>query len=258
MLVVSLLELAIWQRKPLMEAAERAARESEARRAAALQAKRREEIEASSGPAIHEARAASVPVPVAHDPATSAVAGPRSSTPVDAEVVRAKPPTIPAATQKRTSPPPERWASRLLGAGAGLTTLNAMRAQLPKDHVAFFGPGTVLNLDRGTSVSPLVYATALPQHGTFDASLINGSLPVVSSRCTVDAELPYWPSYHAATPQQRSRYLDWLVGERCDPNIEIGYVFIYFYGLERRILVDDADHEAVGAGSIASAVDLQP
>ena len=58
----------------------------------------------------------------------------------------------------------------------------------------------------------------------------------------VSTDLPYWPSYYAATPEQRSHYLDWLVGGRSDPGVAIGYVFIYFYGLERRVLVDGEDH----------------
>ena len=108
--------------------------------------------------------------------------------------------------------------------------------------MTFLGTGTQLALDRATVAAPLVYATSEPSHGTFDASLIDGSLPVAPAACTVADELPYWPAYHSTTPQQRSRYLDWLAGGRRDPQIEIGYVFIYFYGLERRVLVDNADH----------------
>lgn len=59
------------------------------------------------------------------------------------------------------------------------------------------------------------------------------------------APLPYWPSYGAASPAQRAVYLDWLAGGRIDPAIPIGYVFIYFYGLEQRVLVDDRDHDVV-------------
>ena len=92
---------------------------------------------------------------------------------------------------------------------------------------------------------PMVYATALPQFGTFDASLIDGTLPVARPHPETTEPLPYWPSYHDASPQQRSRYLDWLADGRSDPQIEIGYLFIYFYGLERRTIVDDADHAAI-------------
>ncbi len=77
------------------------------------------------------------------------------------------------------------------------------------------------------------------------ASAIVATAPVGDRR---HAEpLPYWPSYAAASPAQRAVYLDWLAGGRVDPDLPIGYVFIYFYGLEERVLVDDADHAEVRA-----------
>lgn len=53
-----------------------------------------------------------------------------------------------------------------------------------------------------------------------------------------DGSLGYWPTYIALSPQARGAYLDWLFGERSDHETPIGYVFIYFYGLERRVLID--------------------
>lgn len=51
--------------------------------------------------------------------------------------------------------------------------------------------------------------------------------------------LTYWPSYAAMVSGARFRYLAWLADGAADP-IDIGYVFVYFYGLERRLLVDGA------------------
>ncbi|WP_336618917.1 TerB N-terminal domain-containing protein [Mesorhizobium sp. WSM4962] len=56
--------------------------------------------------------------------------------------------------------------------------------------------------------------------------------------------LPYWPSYQSISPGARRTYLEWLAGSRNDPSIGIGYVFIFFYGLERRLFVDEARNEA--------------
>jgi hypothetical protein len=47
------------------------------------------------------------------------------------------------------------------------------------------------------------------------------------------------------TPDQRKNYLDWLIGGRSDPEVELGYVFIYFYGLERRVVVDQRNLDEV-------------
>jgi hypothetical protein len=48
-------------------------------------------------------------------------------------------------------------------------------------------------------------------------------------------ELPYFPSYSGMTPEQRGLYLEWL----CDISnpIDVGYVFVYYYGLERHLVV---------------------
>lgn len=51
-----------------------------------------------------------------------------------------------------------------------------------------------------------------------------------------DASLCYWPSYSGLSQQCRGVYLDWLASERTHPNMPIGYIFLYFFGLERRIL----------------------
>ncbi|MCB9373153.1 MAG: TerB N-terminal domain-containing protein [Microthrixaceae bacterium] len=47
----------------------------------------------------------------------------------------------------------------------------------------------------------------------------------------------YWPSYDRIPEQARAAYLSWLAGTRDQP-VQIGYVFLYFYGLERRALTD--------------------
>jgi len=51
----------------------------------------------------------------------------------------------------------------------------------------------------------------------------------------------YWPCYSQISPAHRAGYLDWLAGARKDPEAHIGYVFLFFYGLERRLLADTKD-----------------
>lgn len=75
-----------------------------------------------------------------------------------------------------------------------------------------------------------------------------------SENCLIDPRLPvgrngdpegrtmgYWPSYSRISPDARRSYLQWLAGPRSDPQTYIGYVFLYFYGLERRLMIDDSD-----------------
>ena len=50
--------------------------------------------------------------------------------------------------------------------------------------------------------------------------------------------MPYWPGYSEIPSQCRATYLDWLAGGRADPSYDPGYMFLYFYGLERRFVLD--------------------
>lgn len=74
---------------------------------------------------------------------------------------------------------------------------------------------------------------------TEGSPFVNPRLPVakVGSDYLGDS-LPYWPSYEDITPRARATYLDWLAGGRSDQRFGPGYVFLYFYGLERRFFVD--------------------
>ncbi len=58
------------------------------------------------------------------------------------------------------------------------------------------------------------------------------------------ASMGYWPSYSTIAPACRAAYLQWLANGRNAPHAYIGYVFLYFYGLERRLLVDSQQSAA--------------
>ena len=83
--------------------------------------------------------------------------------------------------------------------------------------------------------------------GNPDASLIDPSLEVKASG--LSSPMGYWPSYAGISPENRGAYLGWLAGGKSDPEVQIGYVFLYFYGLERRVLVD-AESDASAAADI--------
>lgn len=75
-------------------------------------------------------------------------------------------------------------------------------------------------------------------------ALINPSLPATgAARDPGGDSMPYWPSYSEIEPRARRTYLEWLASERDDPEIGIGYVFLYFYGLEYRLFFEQAKAE---------------
>jgi uncharacterized tellurite resistance protein B-like protein len=85
-----------------------------------------------------------------------------------------------------------------------------------------------------------------------DPALVVPKLSVnKSSLDSIGSTMGYWPSYSNITPEARAAYLNWLSGDRNDPSTNIGYVFLYFYGLERRALYDSReDSDALAENSV--------
>ena len=74
--------------------------------------------------------------------------------------------------------------------------------------------------------------------------LINPKLSVNKSNINIEQNLlSYYPAYSDATPQARASYLHWLATGASDTSVQMGYVFLYFYGLERRFFVDKSISE---------------
>lgn len=82
--------------------------------------------------------------------------------------------------------------------------------------------------------------SSIGSRSTLEPALINPNLPVdkLAAANYQQHLLSYWSSYSEISPEARAAYLKWLLQGRSDPLADIGYVFLYFYGLERRALVD--------------------
>jgi tellurite resistance protein len=97
----------------------------------------------------------------------------------------------------------------------------------------------------GRKLGGMVYvgpAPKLDRYGQHCRAYIDPSLAV--SRIGNDFEgagMSYWPGYGSITATSRATYLDWLASDRSDPRYNVGYMFLYFYGLERRFFLDKPD-----------------
>ncbi len=103
------------------------------------------------------------------------------------------------------------------------------------DGLLWLGENSRLRAGGRTIVSPMTYCST----GRVDRrepSCIYVHLPVDD---LPGGGLGYWPSYSEMKPSQRGRYLRWLAGGRRAHLDDIGYAFVYFYGLERRALVEE-------------------
>ena len=99
----------------------------------------------------------------------------------------------------------------------------------------------------GRSINGMIYLGPEPRRDSWNSAgsgFINPRLSVakIGSDYTGDG-MPYWPRYSDISPRERTTYLDWLASGRSDTRIDPGYVFLFFYGLERRFFVDASDEE---------------
>lgn len=89
--------------------------------------------------------------------------------------------------------------------------------------------------------------------GRNDPSLIDPTKKVAArGDCRERNLMGYWPSYSEISPEARRAYLQWLADGRKDPMADVGYVFLFLYGLERRAILD-----ASGEGAAAAVAEAE-
>lgn len=93
--------------------------------------------------------------------------------------------------------------------------------------------------------------------GVSDPCLIDPSKSVAAQGDYTKREMGYWSSYSEVSTTARRAYLNWLAGGRKDPRADIGYVFLFFYGLERRAILDAAKNDAAKTDWPAIAEELR-
>lgn len=107
--------------------------------------------------------------------------------------------------------------------------------------LTWFGSGKDLELPIvGKVANPMVYACLGPsdEPTAIRLDLAASAKPYIP---TEERELWYWPRYDELTEGQRRYYLDWIASGRVNVPVELGYTFLFLYGLERRALVERQD-----------------
>lgn len=75
-----------------------------------------------------------------------------------------------------------------------------------------------------------------------EPSLIYTSLPIKTPKeITPNDKIGYYPSYRGLSPEQRYIYLEWLKNPFEKIYIDIGYVFLFYYGLERYLYLKKSE-----------------
>lgn len=97
----------------------------------------------------------------------------------------------------------------------------------------------------GRNIGGMVFVGRGPRadrYSRLDNAFIDPSKKVAPSGDDYDGlGMDYWPNYSTIDARSRATYLDWLSSGRSDPRCNAGYVFLYFYGLERRVFVDKTE-----------------
>ena len=104
------------------------------------------------------------------------------------------------------------------------------------------GPEDSIEIAGITIRGGLFYTGAkLPtKYGGNDPSLVNGVLAVAPTGSYRVLNAGYRQSYAELSPTERRGYLTWLASDRTDPDCSLSYVHLFFYGIERRVLLDAA------------------
>lgn len=113
------------------------------------------------------------------------------------------------------------------------------RTRAPK--LTWYAPGEPLIHADLVIDSGMIFTAdrSLPWPG--EPSAIITSLSVARVPAHPLADFGYYPSYDRISADQRRCYLEWLAAGRKDVDPaqrSLGYVFVFFYGLERRIILD--------------------
>lgn len=101
----------------------------------------------------------------------------------------------------------------------------------------------------GREIAGMVYVGTPPllnNHGYRDKcrAFIDPSLSVARlGSDPAGGAMPYWPGYSDIPAQCRATYLDWLADGRSNATYNPGYMFLYFYGLERRFIIDQPSND---------------
>lgn len=141
------------------------------------------------------------------------------------------PPALPAHARAASPPEPAPQPSH------GRTDVEVRAPRLRPNRITWLGEGQEVQLGEWTLRDPMTYfCRGLPRDD--DASCIDLELEVRREGGQPLVVPGYWARYRHLTPGQRAIYLDWLASGRTARLPNASYVMVYFYGLERRALID--------------------
>lgn len=112
--------------------------------------------------------------------------------------------------------------------------------------LTWIGSGEKVEVGDITIQAPMTYFVDSRKGNNDEPAAIDVARPVSRTPShSGSRELGYWPNYAGLTPEQRRVYIEWLARGRRQLPPELGYTFLFIYGLERRALLEGMDHALV-------------
>ena len=189
-----------------------------------------------------------LPIPIDH---THDVKDPPKAEPLISKERIVEPKASTAEPLRITPEPRTKWHMQnpLPQSHVSINRINApvssVRPVTPKQilnsaKIEWSGPGESLNVGPYHLADPLTYWSE-SNSSARDSSCIDLTLPIgVHQRHLLDS-LGYQPTYAGLSPNCRANYLDWMSTGRVNPIADIGYAFLFFHGLEKRLLLTQRD-----------------
>lgn len=110
-------------------------------------------------------------------------------------------------------------------------------------NAKWIAPGETVTVQKIKISAGMFYlgSTLYSRRGQVENCLINPMSSISPKHGDkAGTSMGYYPSYTLVTPSARRAYLEWLADGRRDTDVGIGHVFLFFYGLERRVFIDRA------------------
>ncbi len=130
-----------------------------------------------------------------------------------------------------------------------LPTVRVSKPTSPKRKgLEWHPPGTDLVVDGIPLSAGMFYCCSTNLSYPGEPSAINTSLSISRVAAHPSEDLGYYANYEGLNGSQRRCYLEWLAGGRTDeePGMRsLGYLFLFFYGLERRVLIEKDTDPAI-------------
>lgn len=152
------------------------------------------------------------------------------------------PPSSTTATMRTRS---EQVEARLSITVGGISSHSDMAddEKFAESRAAWVSPGKNATVQGKTIPGGMVYVgndlRGVRDYTGTDAALIEPTLEIDPGRLDISGvRMSYWPAYVDIDPGCRATYLEWLSSGRRNPKFNTGYVFLFFYGLERRVFFD--------------------